>query len=85
MASISQITLPNGATYEVKDAGALTEIAQLRNSKADLENGKVPSSQLPVWDGSYLGGDAPPHEQWTFTLNDGTTVTKEVVLWPSST
>lgn len=61
MADISQITLPNGSTYDIKDASARASIPNKistsekgsANGVAELDsNGKVPSSQLPVMTGS---------------------------------
>jgi len=39
------------------------------------------SAWSAVFGGSGGGGSNLTHETWTFTLADGTTTTKEVVLW----
>ena len=61
MADISQITLPSGNTYDIKDASARASIPNKistsekgsANGVAELDsNGKVPSSQLPAMTGA---------------------------------
>lgn len=47
----------------------------------------VPEIQVPRSGGgtaAFISSDNLTHETWTFTLSDGTTVNKEVVLWQSS-
>lgn len=51
MADISQIELPDGNTYDIKDANAIPATEKgVNNGVAELDtNGKVPSSQLPSY------------------------------------
>lgn len=56
-----------------------TELSQLSQ---DSTHRVVSDTEKSTWNGK-LDSSAVTHETWTFTLDDGTVVTKEVSIWIS--
>ncbi len=81
---------PGGQTFEVMDGVNAVNAdwdESDPSSRAYIEN--KPGLAAVATSGSYTDlSDRPAipsmHESWTFTLSDGTTVTKEAMLWQST-
>lgn len=73
---VPEVQVPDLSDY-AKTSDIPTKVSQLTNDSGFITAEDIPEAQVPDLSGYALKSNA---ETWTFTLSDGSTVTKKVVL-----